>query len=110
MSRTDAHTPFAVRIARGEIGAHEEHDHRSGDCDLPERDACRSITTRCTWTWSWTGVAICACELCHAGVWRRRQNRHGRHSNRVEISAARKVWNGGNPDSFDEVVQMRQSY
>jgi hypothetical protein len=107
MSRTGAHTPFAVRISRGELGAHEEHDHRIGVCDLPPRRRCARSSlraTRCRWEWTYTGGAICSCSMCHAGQWHRRENRDRRHHDRIAIAHALSAWNGGEPTSFDEVV------
>ena len=107
MSRTDAHTPFAVRISRGELGAHDEHDHRDGVCDLPQRRGFTRSSlprTRCRWEWTYTGVAICSCPMCHAGEWHRRESRTRRQRDRIAIADALRAWIGGEPTSFDELV------
>jgi hypothetical protein len=107
MSRTDAHTPFGVRLSRGELGVHEDHDHRAGDCDLPSRDTVVRVwlpANRCRWASSFAGVAVCSCQMCHAGWWHRRENRNRRHRDRITIAQAGKAWRAGDSTSFDDLI------
>ena len=54
MSRTDAHVPLHVRVARGDIARVEVHDHTDGVCDLPDpcdHDALWRERGHCHLTW-----------------------------------------------------------
>jgi hypothetical protein len=90
MSRTDAHVPLYVRLARGDLVSHEVHDHRRGDrCDLPDRPTSwRAPRTTCYWEFVYTGTSVCSCWMCHGGAEHRRDRRRERHATRALL----RVW------------------
>jgi hypothetical protein len=99
VSRTDAHAPFLVRIARGDVFARPRHDHRSSACDLPDRSALAAgrahymwaRSSHCRWDFVYTGFGVCNCSLCydHAALRRRRRNER-RNLRQVQASAAKR--------------------
>jgi hypothetical protein len=97
MSRTDAHAPVLVSIARGDLAAHAHHDHRNGDCDLPDRAglaAGRHVyawtkSSRCRWVFHYTGTNVCACNLCSSRDERRADLRKDRQTTRRALTAYR---------------------
>ncbi|WP_156759147.1 hypothetical protein [Microbacterium karelineae] len=97
MSRTDAHTPLHVRVARGDIGHVEHHDHVDGSCDLPsakDEIAFRGwLRTRCRRKWVFDGTRVCSCEMCHVGSARRAERRRSRQAARRDARAAVHAWN-----------------
>lgn len=104
MSRTDAHVPLRVRVARGDIARAEVHDHTNGMCDLPEtndRDAPRQRRGHCHWTWLWDGHGPCPCETCHGGHANRRERRADRQRVRRELDDAVRRWNTKGNDAID---------
>lgn len=90
MSRTDAHVPLQIRVARGDIGRAEVHDHTDGVCDLPDPYARDVLPGRghCHWTWLRDGHGLCPCELCHCGQLNRRERRAERQRVRRELRRA----------------------
>ncbi|MCC6496245.1 MAG: hypothetical protein IT193_08295 [Propionibacteriaceae bacterium] len=101
MSRTDAHVPVQIRIARGDIGHAEVHDHTNGVCDLPDRyDHALEWPSRghCHWIWLWDGHGVCPCELCHHGRLNRREWRAERQRVRRELRRA-----AVDPDTADGI-------
>lgn len=94
MSHTDKTRPFWVKLGDSPGNYVPKHDHRHGDCDLPEfsRDYWRR-DTRCTWTWTseWINSpdARCDCKLCRGSIGRRVDNRKARYSARSEIDDQR---------------------
>ncbi len=103
MSRTDAHTPLHVRLARGDLASTAIHDHRDGqECDLPARPEswCEPIP-RCRWEFTFTGTRICSCWMCHAGAENRQERRNSRHSGKAQLASARRSWRGGDVAAFD---------
>lgn len=81
MSRTDAHVPVRIRVARRDTAHTEIHDHADGVCDLPDpydRDALRAEPGHCHWAWLWDGHGVCPCPLCHRGPDNRRERRADR--------------------------------
>lgn len=111
MSRTDAHVPIAVRIARGELAAREVHDHRFEECDLPRPRYVREWrpSTNCHRKFLWTGESVCSCWMCHAGPQRRTANRNARHVDRVRVADVLKAWAAGDAGAFDELVPPSSS-
>lgn len=98
MSRTDAHVPLRIRVARGDISRAEVHDHTDGVCDLPEPfdpDSWSSRRGHCHWTWLWDGHGLCPCEMCHGGDTNRRERRADRQQSRRELRDAATRWNCG---------------
>lgn len=89
MSRTDAHAPFDVRVARREISVVPVHRCAGRECDLPDRSTCR--VGRCYWAFMFTGTNVCSCWMCH---WHHRpQDR--RSAVRARLRDAARAWNGG---------------
>lgn len=100
MSRTDAHVPVQIRVARGDLGRVEVHDHTDGVCDLPDpydRDVLPG-RGHCHWTWLWDGHGLCPCELCHCGQLNRRERRAERQRVRRELRRA-----AVDPDTADGI-------
>lgn len=96
MSRTDAHVPLAIRVARGDIPRAEIHDHTDGVCDLPEPyspDAWRHGDGHCHWTWVWDGHGLCPCTMCHCGDLNRRERRADRQRTRRDLRTTVLLWN-----------------
>lgn len=107
MSHTDAHVPFRVRIARGDLTAIAVHDHTDGACDLPARSHIEHSwlnQTACRWQWVYDGTNVCSCELCHEGTAHRRQRRRTRHAIRESLHTAVHRWNTGTEDPLDYVA------
>lgn len=95
MSRTDAHVPLRIRVARGDVPRAEVHDHTDGVCDLPDpydRDALWRGRGHCHWTWVWDGRGLCSCGLCH-GSDRRLEQRADRQLTRRKLRDAVLRWN-----------------
>jgi hypothetical protein len=74
MSRTDKSTPWWVKIQRSPAKySVEVHDHRSGECDLPELPIDKKYWerqgTRCSWGFSQELLfgrgSGCPCWMCH---------------------------------------------
>ncbi len=96
MSRTDAHVPLRIRIARGDIGYVEVHDHTDGVCDLPDPfdPDWEWRVSGCRREFRWTGIGVCSCWMCHGGEDKRRERRRRRQRVRRELRAERRQWNG----------------
>lgn len=100
MSRTYAHVPLRVRVARGDISRAEVHDHTDGMCDLPcplDLDALWAWRGHCHRTWLWDGRGVCSCELCHGGIAKRRERRSERQRVRREVRDAALAWKLSDP-------------
>ena len=94
MSRTDAHTPFRVRVARREVTVRAVHRCAGRVCDLPALDADWSTTGsigRCYWEFDFTGTNVCCCWMCH---WLRRPEQR-RAAVRAELRGVAREWNAG---------------
>lgn len=93
VSRTDAHTPFRVRVARREVAVRAVHRCASGECDLPELVPGWSggRGDRCYWQWLFTGRGVCSCWTCH---WRTRPEVR-RASVRAGLRGVTREWNAG---------------
>jgi len=89
MSRTDAHSPFRVRVARREISVVAVHRCGGRDCDLPARGA--GGRTRCHWEFAYTGDGVCSCWMCH---WHHRTEDR-RSAVRTRLRDEARAWNGG---------------
>lgn len=104
MSRTDAHVPFWVRLARGDVPRAEAHHHPDGLCDLPDpwdRDALRWLPGGCSWQWHDDGRGVCPCEICHGGVRHRAERRADRQSANRALRVAVDLWNAGRREDVD---------
>jgi len=76
MSRTDNHRPYWLRAE--DDGPVECHDHRFGECDLPEERSVWhgdwSDRPNCYWEPSrsaWYGPLACNCSYCQGGRYNR---------------------------------------
>lgn len=88
MSRTHAHVPLRIRVARGDVARAEIHDHTDGVCDLPDPydpGALWQGHGHCHWTRLWDGRGLCSCEICSCGELRRRDRRAERQRVRREL-------------------------
>jgi hypothetical protein len=107
LSRTDAHSPSWVRLARGELAARPDHAHPHPVCDLPETpaDTVRQYgATKCRWALQYTGINVCSCWMCNAGPRHRHANRTERHGCRVTLATALARWRGGDAYAFDDTA------
>lgn len=102
MSRTDAHAPLHVRMARREVGAIADHRHGSGDCDLPDQPQRWPVSTVCSWNWEFNGVRVCSCAMCDGCPWARADMRRRRRRTRERLKQGRYVWRAGDPDAFGD--------
>jgi hypothetical protein len=113
VSRTDQHAPLLVRIARGDLDAYAEHEHRDGSCDLVARDQAFTHwgeDVRCRWQFHFTGTFTCSCWMCHAGRQHRAANSAERHRDHHDLAVALGRWNGGDAEAFDELRVPRSSH
>jgi hypothetical protein len=108
LSRTDAHAPFHVRIARGDITASPRHARIHDACDLPDQEATEPYpwrrTTGCVWEFFYTGVSECPCPNCHGGWQARANNRAERHRDHAALRQALDTWRGGDSAAFDALL------
>lgn len=81
MSRTDKTDPYWVRVRDGRSHTEPLHDHRFGECDLPDTPEV-TTDTRCRWVWSYVGNRDCGCRLCTAHHERRTARRRSRHDSK----------------------------
>jgi len=99
VSRTDAHAPLRIRLARGEVSRIEVHDHTDGVCDLPDLYDPNQVWHfgggHCRWDWLPDGHGLCSCGLCHCGEVRRRARRLERQQTRRDLRATVLEWNAG---------------
>ncbi len=93
MSRTDAHTPYSVRVARREVTVRAVHRCAGRVCDLPALDPGWSTGRigRCCWEFAFTGTSVCCCWMCH---WHRCPEVR-RATVRAELRAVVREWNAG---------------
>lgn len=93
MSRTDAHTPYRVRVVRGEVAVRAVHRCAGGKCDLPDLNPGWTIGRigRCYRQFTFTGRGICSCWMCH---WHHRPEQR-RAVVRTRLRAAACEWNAG---------------
>lgn len=96
MSRTDAHTPYRVRVARREVSVVPVHRCAGRDCDLPALDPSWSIGRigRCYYEFTFTGTNVCSCWMCH---WHSRPEVR-RAAVRAALRSAVREWNAGEQD------------
>jgi hypothetical protein len=103
VSRTDAHTPHRVRVARREVAVVPVHRCASRECDLPALDPGWAIgrVGRCYWefrftgTGTGTGTGICWCWMCH---WHHRPEVR-RGGVRAGLRTVAREWNGGDQEA-----------
>jgi hypothetical protein len=93
MSRTDAHTPYRVRVARHEVTVRAVHRCAGGECDLPPLDPGWTIGRigKCHWQFTYTGVNVCNCWMCH---WHHRPEVR-RGAVRAGLRGVAREWNAG---------------
>lgn len=93
MSRTDAHAPFRVRVARREVAVRAVHRCAGGVCDLPALvpDWSGWRVGLCHWEFFYTGTNVCSCGMCH----RHRRPEVPRGAVKVELRSVAREWNGG---------------
>jgi hypothetical protein len=107
LSRTDAHAPFHVRLARGDLSAFPCHTRVHDSCDLPDLELTVRYpwrTTGCYWGFFFTGVNECSCLSCHGGAHARARNRAERHQDHAALGTALNAWRGGDDTAFDTLV------
>lgn len=103
MSRTDAHSPFRVRVARCEVSAFPVHRCAGRDArDLPNLGSEWAIghVGRCHWQFTYTGVNICSCWMCH---WHHRPEVR-RAAKRAELRGVAREWNAGEQEAADSAA------
>ena len=101
MSRTDAHAPFHVRVARREVAVIPDHRCADGgECDLPGLVPGWTDTRhRCRWQYTYTDAGVCSCWMCH---WHSKPEQP-RVAVRIALRAVARRWNGGDDDAAFEV-------
>jgi hypothetical protein len=107
LSRTDAHAPSHIRLARGDLSARQWHAAVHDACDLPALEATVRYgkrTTGCYWAFFYTGVSECSCPSCHGGPQAHARNRAERHRDRAALHTALDAWRGGDDTAFDALV------
>lgn len=104
MSHTDKTRPLHVKMwdSSSNINKQARHDHRFGECDLPDSFAeseanwgAGEPVTGCTWEFAYTGVHVCCCAVCHGGGWVRAEIRSERRKARMACRDAVKAANAG---------------
>lgn len=111
MSRTDAHAPLLVRLARGELAVKARHACHHPQCDLPTHPPFTEgewSQTRCHWEFRYTGINVCSCWMCHAGPQHRQANRRERNRGRRMLAEASKSWRAGEESAFDDLTLPRR--
>ena len=111
MSRTDAHNPVWVRIARGDLDAEPQHADNHAVCDLPPRPPFtpwRRGMTACHWAFRYTGTHICSCWMCHAGPQHRQETRGARRQDAADLRGALRRWNLGDDSDIDDLAPPRR--
>ena len=81
MSRTYKTDPLRVKLSKPEcskLKVIEDHDHRFGECDLPENPLHEGYT-RCTWEYDWNGIHLCCCKLCSGKAYEKSPNKRERN-------------------------------
>lgn len=113
LSRTDAHAPLWVRLARGELAVEAHHAADHDCCDLPARPPgvrpSWSADTKCHWAFRYAGTNICSCWMCHAGWESRRLNRSNRRHDRAGLRVTLDRWRCGDVFAFDDIAPMDRS-
>lgn len=101
MSRTDAHTPFRVRVARRELAVRAVHRCAGRDCALPDVGPGWTIGRigRCYWEFRYTGTNVCSCWMCH---WHSSPEVR-RAAIRADLRAVAREWNAGAAKAGREV-------
>lgn len=85
MSRTDKTAPWWVRAE--DAGLREHHDHRNGECTLPEEPCYGRAWPRESCYWevaNWTDMA-CGCSMCSPGRWRTKRTKREREAYEYEL-------------------------
>lgn len=93
MSRTDAHSPYRVRVARREVAVVPVHRCAGAECDLPALSPTWTTGRigRCYWEFVYTGTNVCSCWRCH---WRTRPEER-RAAVRAELRGVAREFNAG---------------
>lgn len=99
MSRTDAHSPFHVRIERGEIRRYAVHSCDLVSCPLDAEVGDPRPVGSCWWDYVNAGENWCSCSMCH---WHRRPEVRGA-STRTRLRDVTRAWNGGDRGVVDAV-------
>jgi len=114
LSRTDAHSPFWVPLAHGDLAAQAQHASAHAVCDLPDQPPAKwedwLSATNYRWAFHYTGTNVCSCWMCHAGPQHRQENRNKRHRDRVALRAALGRWRHGDQSAFDDLAPPSRTY
>jgi hypothetical protein len=107
MSRTDVHTPLWVKELQPEWRHffREDHDHRTGRCDLDEyRAAGRTwVRTSCSISLARCDRNICCgCLLCTGRDEQRADRRRSRHEARLVCHDLRRLHSGHSPTDEED--------
>lgn len=94
MSRTHKTRPLMVKaVDRTDhsVGLTEVHDHRGGDCTLPEQpptkldDLQEQLYRGCYFDWEYTGTQLCGCRMCTMHDEFRADRRRDRQKSKREL-------------------------
>ena len=114
MSKTHKTAPFWVQLNNPErtgISVEEVHDHRFGECDLPEFPGKDHINIRgyCMYSWNYNGKnAFCGCNMCTEHLWRKRQNKSFRRKSTEMLNP--KYLDVNDYDDIDDFVILSKKY
>jgi len=114
LSRTDAHSPLWIRLARRELASEAAHAAAHAACDLPDYPSLTRPAwlpaTKCHWVLHYTGTNVCSCWMCHAGRQHRQENRAQRRRDHVALHIAVGRWRHGDESAFDDLAPPARSY
>lgn len=103
MSKTFKTDPLDVQMAgkNPKMSSEEVHDHRNGECDLPniQDHVHERFSTRCHWVYRYEGRNFsCGCSMCTRSFYRKEDRRRDRH---IAKTALRKATQGDMTKAVD---------
>lgn len=110
MSDTKKTDPFLIKLWNGALHRAAVHDHRFGECDLPQAvdehlaqlsAGWSRLDGRCRWEFQFTGVRTCCCGLCRPRACGRRERKSARRRTAIGLGEAVKLWRGGEVPDMD---------
>lgn len=103
MSHTYKTNPYLVKLSNPEkhrVILKEVHDHRFGECNLPENPLNQTSWRGCYYTWSWNGRnSFCGCHLCTDYEYRIIHNRSERRKSKSRCKQF-----VVDPEYFDDMI------
>jgi hypothetical protein len=95
MSHTDKTDPFWVQLRTGFHDMEPVHDHRTTECNLPDRNTVMwgwgpDNRNDCYWSFVYAGRQTCGCRMCTCYDERRMERRQSRYQ--AKALTQRWVW------------------